>query len=338
MTAPPPVAAALRAPVEEAGAEPQAAAPAVQLDGLTLRYGARTALDAITFAVTPGESFALLGPNGSGKSTLLRILSTLLRPSAGTARVDGRDVFADPAAARRRLGVVFQGQGLDARLSVAENLRFHGHLHGLRGRALAARITELLERFALADRRRDRAGTLSGGLRRRVELARALLHRPRVLLLDEPSSGLDLPSQQAFWQTLEEWRRQDRLTVIVATHLMDEAERCGRVALLDHGRLVALDSPTALKRGLGDAVLTVESPQPEALLQRAGERLGVAGTVEDGILRLQPGTDPAMAPRLLSEFPAEVTAVRVGRPTLADVFLARTGHAIAEPDEDTEAS
>ena len=342
MTAAPPQSTALRqsqassagAAASSAGSPAQAA---VALDALTLRYGERTALDAIHLTVSVGEQFALLGPNGSGKSTLLRILSSLLRPTSGTAAIGGADVFADPAAARRRLGVVFQGQGLDAKLTVAENLRFHGHLHGLGGRALRERVDVLLERFALTERRRDRAGTLSGGLRRRVELAKALLHRPQVLLLDEPSSGLDLPSRQAFWQTLEEWRRQDALTVLVATHLMDEAERCGRVALLDQGRLVALDSPAALKRALGDVVLTVESPDPAALLQRLEQQLGLEGAVEDGVLRLKGGSDPALAPRLLAEFPTEVTAVRVGRPTLADVFLARTGHAMAEVSAPTEA-
>jgi len=272
---------------------------------------------------------ALLGPNGSGKSTLLRILSTLLRPSAGRALLDGLDVSVEPAAARRRLGVVFQARGLDAKLSLVENLRFQGYLYGMSGRTLAERIAALLERFGLAERRHDRAGTLSGGLRRRVELAKALLHRPRVLLLDEPSTGLDLPSRQAFWQTLDELRREDALTVLVATHSMEEAERCGRVALLDAGRLIALDSPGALKQGLGDTVLTLEAPDPHALLRRLSERMGLYGVAQDGTVRLHGPADPALAPRLLAEFPAEISALRLGRPTLGDVFLARTGHAMA---------
>jgi ABC-2 type transport system ATP-binding protein len=333
MPAPPPSASAAPA------AQPAVfrADAAVRLDGLTLRYGERTALDAVRFDVNPGELFALLGPNGSGKSTLLRILSTLLRPSAGRALVDGVDVREAPAEARRRLGVVFQAPGLDAKLTVAENLRFQGYLYGLSGRALAERIAALLERFALGDRRRDLAGKLSGGLRRRVELAKALLHRPRVLLLDEPSTGLDLPSRQAFWQTLDELRAEDALTVVVATHLMDEAERCGRVALLDQGRLVALDTPGALKRDLGDTVLTLEAPDPAALLAHLGERMGLQGVVQDGAVRVRGTADPALAPRLMAEFTAEITALRLGRPTLADVFLVRTGHAmVSEPDHAEE--
>jgi ABC-2 type transport system ATP-binding protein len=334
MTAPP-VSSALRteapsdAPRVPAAGESPAA---LRVEGLSLRYRQRTALETVSFTVAPRELFALLGPNGSGKSTLLRILSTLLRPSAGRALVDGLDATAQAAAVRHRLGVVFQAPGLDRKLSVSENLRFHGHLYGLSGRALAARIDALLERFALADRRRDLAGTLSGGLRRRVELAQALLHRPRVLLLDEPSAGLDLPSRQAFWQTLEELRAEDALTVIVATHLMDEAERCGRVALLDRGRLVALDTPGALKREVGEVVMTLEATDPDTLVARLAERMGLQGVVQDGIVRLRGTADPALAPRLLEAFPAEITALRLGRPTLADVFLARTGRAMQDAE------
>ncbi len=322
-------------PVAPAGVAPRPAPlregrpPGVQVEGLTLRYGDRIALGAVSFEVGAGELFALLGPNGSGKSTLLRILSTLLRPSAGRALVDGVDVTAHPAAARHRLGVVFQAPSVDGRLSVAENLRFQGYLYGLSGRALTARIDALLERFALGERRRDRAGTLSGGLRRRVELAKALLHRPRVLLLDEPSTGLDLPSRQAFWQTLDELRAENALTVIVATHLMDEGERCGRVALLDRGQLVALDTPGALKQGLGDTVLTLEAPDPPRLLALLAERMGLQGVVQDGVVRVRGPVDPALAARLLQELPADISALRLGRPTLGDVFLVRTGHAMA---------
>jgi ABC-2 type transport system ATP-binding protein len=325
-----------RAPAPSAPARelPVRAAPTqgVRLEALTLRYGERTALGAVSFAVGAGELFALLGPNGSGKSTLLRILSTLLRPTDGRAFVDGVDVTAEPAAARHRLGVVFQAPGVDARLSVAENLRFHGYLYGLSGRALSARIATLLERFGLAERRRDRAGTLSGGLRRRVELAKALLHRPRVLLLDEPSSGLDLPSRQAFWQTLDELRAEDDLTVVVATHLMDEAERCARVALLDRGSLVALDSPGALKEGLGESVLSFEAPDPARLAEILADHLGMPSVVQDGAVRLRGKADMTLAKRLLRALPHEITAFRLGRPTLGDVFLARTGRAISGGD------
>ncbi|HKI99856.1 MAG TPA: ABC transporter ATP-binding protein [bacterium] len=321
---------------QPASAVRRASTAAVRLEGLTLRYGGRTALDAVTFDVGHGELFALLGPNGSGKSTLLRILSTLLRPGSGRALIDGVDVSEAPAAARHRLGVVFQAPSVDGKLSVMENLRFQGYLYGLSGKALTARIDTLLERFALGERRRDMAGKLSGGLRRRVELAKALLHRPRVLLLDEPSTGLDLPSRQAFWQTLDELRGEDALTVVVASHLMDEAERCGRVALLDGGRLVAVDTPGALKQELGDTVMTLEASDPAALLELLTQRMGLQGVVQDGTVRLSGTADPALAPRLLAEFPEQISALRLGRPTLADVFLVRTGHAMATEPEPAE--
>jgi ABC-2 type transport system ATP-binding protein len=308
--------------------------PIVAAEGLTLRYGARTALEGVSLAVWPGELFALLGPNGSGKSTLLRILTTLLRPAAGRATVDGLDVALRPAAVRHRLGVVFQAPGLDAQLTVAENLRFHGYLYHLSGAELARRSAALLERFGLAGRRRERVGTLSGGLQRRVGLAKALLHRPALLLLDEPSSGLDLAAQQAFWRLLDELRAEQRLTIVLATHLMDEAERSDRVALLDLGRLVALDTPAALKRALGDIVIGLETPHPEALAPRLRERLGIAARVEGRALRLPAGSDPALAPRLLAEFGEEITAVHLGRPTLEDVFLAHTGHSILAGQDD----
>jgi ABC-2 type transport system ATP-binding protein len=321
-----PAPAPLSAPPRGSAAVVPAVPEAVCVERLALRFGARMALDNLDLAVAAGERFALLGPNGSGKSTLLRVLATLLRPSAGHARVDGLDVRGRSGDVRRRLGVVFQAPTLDGKLTVAENLRFQGHLYGLSGRALAARSDDLLARFGLGERRRDRAETLSGGLRRRVELAKALLHRPSVLLLDEPTSGLDLASRRAFWETLDALHGEGGLTVMVATHLMDEAERCGRVALLDEGRLVALDTPAALKGELGEAVLTLESADPPALARGLAERLGLHGIVQDGVVRVPGAVDAALGPRLLAQFPDEVSGFRLGRPTLGDVFLARTGH------------
>ena len=307
---------------------PTAGAP-VSLEGVSLTYGGRAALADISMHIGPGERFALLGPNGSGKSTLLRIVSTLLSPSAGRVRVDGLDLATHPGAVRHRLGVVFQTPGLDGKLSVVENLRFHGYLFGLSGRRLASRIDPLLERFGLKDRRRERVETLSGGLKRRVELAKALLNRPAVLLLDEPSTGLDLAARQVFWETLDELHAEGGLTIIVATHLMEEADRCGRVALLDGGRTVAMDAPMALKRELGETMIVIEAPGSEGLRERVSAALGLEVTTRDGRLHLPLNADPALVPRLMAEFGAEISAVRLGRPTLDDVFMARTGRTIA---------
>lgn len=309
----------------------------IGLHDLCLSYGDRRALQDISFQVGRGERFALLGPNGSGKSTLLRILSTLLRPSSGTATVEGLDTITHPGAVRNRLGVVFQAPGLDGKLSVSENLRFQGYLFGLSGRKLAARVDQVLEQFALESRRRDRVETLSGGLKRRAELAKALLHRPALLLLDEPSTGLDPTARRNFWGLLDGLHDEGGLTIVLTTHLMDEAERCGRVALLDQGRTVAVDTPAALKKELGETVVVIETPRPAALEPRLVSAFGMAVTLRDGKLHLSPNDgaaqgkstfDASLIERLLADFGDEITAVRLGRPTLDDVFMARTGRSI----------
>jgi ABC-2 type transport system ATP-binding protein len=303
----------------------------VQVRGLVRRYGDRTALAGVSFEMAQGERLALLGPNGSGKSTLLRILATLLRPTEGTALVDGLDVTRDAAAVRRRLGTAFQSPSLDGKLTVRENLRFQGWLYGLSGARLRARSDELLARFSLADRAGDAVESLSGGLKRRVELAKTLLHRPSVLLLDEPSTGLDPAARLEFWDVLGVYQSAHGLTVIVATHLLDEADRCNRVALLHHGKLVALDTPEALKAQVGGQVVTVEAAQPQDLARRIQDRYGIAATAVNGMVRLPPGVGLDMAGRLLSDLPKDVLAVRLGRPSLEDAFLALTGHTLGEP-------
>lgn len=307
---------------EEVG---QDSASVLKVSGLGFRYGDRAALEDINLSVAEGEMFALLGPNGSGKSTLLRILATLYRPTTGKAEVEGLDIVSDPAGVRRKLGVVFQTPGLDGKLSVKENLRFQGYLYGLSGSRLKKRIDELLERFKLRERHKDKVETLSGGLQRRVELAKSLLHDPPILLLDEPSTGLDLSARHTLWRTLDELREDGKLTVILTTHLMEEAERCGRVALLDEGRLVAMDEPAALRRRVGETVITLESENLSGLAERISARFGIQPTLRDGQLRLN-DTDASMAQRLLAEFSDDISALRLGRPTLGDVFLTLTGH------------
>jgi ABC-2 type transport system ATP-binding protein len=305
----------------------------VRVEGLVRRFGQRTALAGVSFTVATGERVALLGPNGSGKSTLLRTLATMLRPSEGRAEVDGHDVAREADAVRRRLGTAFQSPSLDGKLTVRENLRFQGWLYGLSGAALTARMEELLARFSLADRSGDRVETLSGGLKRRVELAKTLLHRPSVLLLDEPSTGLDPAARLEFWDVLGAYQQAHGLTVVAATHLLDEAERCTRVALLDGGRLVALDTPDALKARVGGQVVTVEAAAPETLVPRLRERYGIAATAVNGRVRLAPGVGLEIASRLLADFPHEVQAVRLGRPSLEDAFLVLTGHTIGAAEE-----
>jgi ABC-2 type transport system ATP-binding protein len=308
---------------------PPAGAPVIVVRGLGFRYGARNALDGLSLDVPRGALFGLLGPNGSGKTTFFRILSTQLRPGAGVVTVDGRDLAREADAVRERIGVVFQTPSLDPKLSVEENIRFHGWLFGIRGAALRKRGGELMELFGLNARKTERIETLSGGLKRRVELAKALLPAPPLLLLDEPSNGLDPAARLDFWTVLDKLRRERELTIVVATHLMDEADRCDRVALLDEGRLVAEDRPDALKRALGGDVLSLEAAEPGALAAMIRDRLGLAATVADGRVRVDAKDILGAAARLLEAFPDQIRALTLGRPTLEDVFLARTGHRLA---------
>ncbi len=235
---------------------------AIKLNNISHRYGDRLALDGVSFDVRPAEIFGLLGPNGSGKTSMFRILSTLMLPSGGSANIMGADVATAPNVVRRNIGVVFQAQSVDVKLSAAENLRHQGHLYGLSGRTLTGRVTEMLSRVGLADRANERVETFSGGMQRRVELAKGLLHRPSVLLLDEPTTGLDPGARRDLWKYLAQLRDSEGVTVLVTTHLMEEAERCDRLAILNEGHLVGLGTPGELKSGIGGDVVTLEAADP----------------------------------------------------------------------------
>lgn len=314
--------------------------PAVEARGVELTYPARRsrfgrrgepaaparALAGLDFQVAAGEVYGFLGPNGGGKTTLFRILATLMPPDRGSIRVFGADLRSQAREVRRRLGVVFQNPSLDLQLTVAENLAHQGRLYGLSGRDLAARSGRQLERFRLTDRRDQRALELSGGLRRRAEIAKALLHEPRLLLLDEPSTGLDPAARRDLWDTLEELRR-DGVTVLLTTHFMEEGDRCDRLALLDRGRLVAEGAPAALKEEIGGDVVTLTGPDPAALAQDLAARFPeLAPEARDGAVRLEQERAHEWVARLVEALPGRIDAVTVARPTLEDVFLHRTGH------------
>jgi len=310
--------------------------PAVEVTDLTRRYGDRRALDGLTFSVRPGEIFGFLGPNGGGKSTLFRILTTLLPPTSGTARILGHDVVREPHAVRSRLGVVFQHASIDAKLTVEENLRHHGRLYGMHGPALAAGIARLLERFGLADRRRELVERLSGGLARRVELAKGLLPGPDVLLLDEPSTGLDPGARRDLMAYLRRLRDEDGVTVVVTTHYLEEAERCDRVAVIDRGRLVALDTPAALTASVGGDVVVVVATDVVELQAKVRERFGLEAARVDGTLRLEHARGHELVRDLVNAFPDEVHTITFGKPTLEDVFVRLTGRRLFA--EDAEAA
>jgi ABC-2 type transport system ATP-binding protein len=299
---------------------------AIEVRDLVHRYGDHEALGGVSFDVRPAELFGLLGPNGSGKTTMFRILSTLMVPVGGNALILGHDGARDPGSLRREIGIVFQAQSIDLKLTAAENLRHQGHLYGLHGPALKRRIAEMLERVGLADRAKDKAETFSGGMQRRLELAKGLLHGPRVLLLDEPTTGLDPGARRDVWQYLRILRDEERVTVLVTTHLMEEAERCDRLAILNQGKLVALGTPSALKQEIGGDVIVLEGRDPETLATGIRARFHIAVRVVGNQLRLEMNQGHRFVTELVEAYPGEIEAVSVSKPILEDVFIRRTGH------------
>jgi ABC-2 type transport system ATP-binding protein len=297
----------------------------VSTENLVHRYGERTALAKVSFAVRPGEIFGILGPNGGGKSTLFRILATMIAPSSGTARVAGFDVVSRPADVRRHIGVVFQSQSLDRKLTVQENLRAQGRLYGLSGGALMARIESVMSRLGISDRRADLVETLSGGLRRRVEIAKGLLHSPDVLLMDEPTTGLDPLARRELWQYIEELRAGQGITVLLTTHLLDEADRADRLLLLHEGRVVAEGAPAELKARIGGDVVVLEVADPARIGGEIESKLGVKAVVANGSLRIEIDNGHRFITEVVEAFPGAIQSVALHKPTLEDVFLDETG-------------
>ena len=303
------------------------AEPAViSVQDIVHRYDERTALSGVSFQVRPAELFGLLGPNGSGKTTLFRILSTLMVPTGGRALILGNDVAKDPNRLRRQIGVVFQSQSIDVKLTAAENLRHQGHLYGMQGTTLKARIAEMLSRVGLSDRANEKAETFSGGMQRRLELAKGLLHRPSVLLLDEPTTGLDPGARRDVWQYLQILRDDERVSVIVTTHLMEEAERCDRLAILNEGKLVALGTPTELKQEIGGDIILLDTNDAEGLAEKIRVRFRVHPQVLDGQVRLEREQGHRFITDVVEAFPGEIEGISVSKPALEDVFIRRTGH------------
>jgi ABC-2 type transport system ATP-binding protein len=300
----------------------------IQVQNLTHRYGDRVALSNVSFEAKKGEIFGLLGPNGGGKSTVFRILSTMMVPTEGRAILAGSDVVRDPAAVRRQVGVVFQTQSLDKALTVEENLRAQGHLHGLRGAVLRERMAGAMERLGLADRRKDLVETLSGGLRRRVEIAKALLHRPPVLLMDEASTGLDPAARRDLSRHVESLREADGVTILLTTHILEEADRCDRLVLLHQGKIVAQGSPADLRSGIGGDVVVLATADPASLAASIAERFRLKAAVREGEVRVEIANGHRFIAEVVEAFPGAVNSVGLHKPTLEDVFVQQTGASI----------
>ena len=305
---------------------PGASSPPVLTERLTHRFGERQALAGLDLIVREGELCVLLGPNGGGKTTLFRILATLLRPTEGRAQVFGHDTVREPDAVRRLIGVVFQSPAIDRQLTVRENLEVQGRLYGMKRSALRQEARGMLERLHLAERADDRAGTLSGGLLRRVEIAKGLLHRPRLLLLDEPSTGLDPAARRDLCDHLDRLRAREGVTVLMTSHLIEEAERSDRLAILSQGRLVALGTPAELMAEIAGDVVVITTPDPAAILEDVRRLSGARTSIVEGTLRLETPRGHTLIPRLAEAFPDSITSITVGRPTLLDVFVRRTGY------------
>lgn len=298
----------------------------ISIRDLSHSYGVRPALSNVSFAVQRAEIFGLLGPNGSGKTSLFRILSTLMLPTSGDATIAGSSIRQQASDVRRKIGVVFQSPSVDVKLTAAENLTHQGHLYGLSGSILQKRVAEMLDRVGLADRAKELVETFSGGMQRRVELAKGLMHRPQVLLLDEPTTGLDPGARIDLWSYLKVLRDSEGVTVLVTTHLMEEAEKCDRLLILNEGRIVAQGTPLELRSQIGGDVVLLESADPASLARRIEQKFSARATVMAGKVRVEIANGHRFAAEVVEAFRGDVQSVSSSKPTLEDVFIARTGH------------
>jgi ABC-2 type transport system ATP-binding protein len=306
--------------------------PAIVVDHLSKRFGDLAAVDDVSFTVEAGETFGFLGPNGAGKSTMISMLCTLLRPSGGHAYVAGADVATEQGAVRSQIGLVFQDPTLDEYLTADENLRFHAQLYGVPSAVLEPRLDQVLEMVELKDRRHDVVRNFSGGMRRRLEIARGLLHSPRVLFLDEPTIGLDPQTRSHIWSYIDELRRAEEITIFLTTHYMEEAERCDRIAIIDNGVIVALDTPEHLKEAVGRDRVEIGVAEPAAAIAALRAALGVEATVSEGLVTFYVEDGDEFIPRLFADTQLEIHSVRVSRPTLDDVFMTYTGRTIRDAE------
>jgi ABC-2 type transport system ATP-binding protein len=305
---------------------------AVQVRGLVKRFGDVEAVRGIDLDVVAGETFGFLGPNGAGKSTTISMLCTLLAPDVGSARVAGHDVVAERDAVRRSIGLVFQDPTLDGYLTAEQNLRFHAELYGVPKAVVPKRMRLVLEMVGLWERRGSLVQTYSGGMKRRLEIARGLLHAPRVLFLDEPTVGLDPQTRSSIWRYIEELKAVEDITIFLTTHYMDEAEHCDRIAIIDQGTLIALDTPAALKASVGKDRVQLQVDDTDAAIDALRERFGLEATIAEGNVTVAVEAGEAFVPRLFAELGVPIRGVSVARPSLDDVFMSYTGTTIRDAE------
>jgi ABC-2 type transport system ATP-binding protein len=314
-----------------------AAAPAIVVRDLAKTFGEVRAVRGVTFEVATGEVFGFLGPNGAGKTTTINMLCTLAKPTSGEARVAGHDVVTERDDVRRNIGLVFQDPTLDGYMTAAQNLRLHAELYGVQSDLVIPRMQQVMEMVGLWERRDGVVGTFSGGMRRRLEIARGLMHSPRVLFLDEPTIGLDPQTRRSIWSYIRELKEREEITIFMTTHYMDEAEWCDRIAIMDHGDIVALDSPETLKAGVGMDRVVIHTDDNDAAIAALREKFGIEARVSEDAVTFGVASGEEFVPRLFKEWdPAHppIRAVSVSRPTLDDVFMSYTGTTIRDAEED----
>jgi ABC-2 type transport system ATP-binding protein len=306
--------------------------PAIKVAGLTKNYGEIEAVRGIDFEVPVGETFGFLGPNGAGKSTTIKVLCTLARPTSGSAQVAGHEVTAERDAVRRNIGLVFQDTTLDNYLTGAQNLRFHAALYGVPAAAVEPRMRQVLEMVGLWERRDSVVMTYSGGMKRRLEIARGLLHAPHVLFLDEPTVGLDPQTRASIWEYISELKGREDITIFLTTHYMDEAEHCDRIAIIDHGKIVAIDTPEALKASVGKDRVQIHTGDDEAAIAELGREFGIEAAMHEGAVTFSVASGERFVPRLFGGLSTAIKSVSVSRPTLDDVFMSYTGTTIRDAE------
>jgi ABC-2 type transport system ATP-binding protein len=306
--------------------------PVVQVTDLVKRYGELEAVRGINFEVKPGETFGFLGPNGAGKSTTIKILCTLANPTSGSARVAGYDVQRQRDTVRRNIGLVFQDPTLDSYLTGEQNLRFHADLYGVPRSQLDARMKLVLDMVNLWDRRQSVVGTYSGGMKRRLEIARGLLHAPRVLFLDEPTVGLDPQTRSSIWEYINDLKQREDITIFLTTHYMDEAEHCDRIAIIDHGMIVAIDTPENLKASVGKDRVQISTADDDDAIKELKDRFDLDAAVHEGLVTFSVASGEHFVPRLFAELAVAIRSVSVARPSLDDVFMSYTGRTIRDSE------